>query len=413
MRDLKLGFFVAAMFSAVTAIAQTNTVYPYRDPYLATLTSQIMPVTRALQTFEIPPLPGRKSIRIVGERSALQVSAYVQPRPAPLVFVLPGTGGDPNERLARWLAERWIERGYSALVMTSPLNWRFVVGQSRTGIFGYAPEDDRDLYRTMVQAKAYAERRLGLRATSVATTGYSLGAKDAAFISAIDRAQGALGIHKSVLLNPPLDVPYAIATIDRLNAAGSQWTFQRRELVKGRAISAGRALLARDPADPNYFVGLDKQLPLTHAEAAWAVGAFISNALAWSIYGSQFVNDLHVLRAQPDENTQAPREMEAARYGFQAWDGRFAVPYFSGQLGLSRDELEGRSNWPAIESSVVSDRGAWIIHSSDDFLTRPADLERLRSRMGARVRVIEGGGHCGGFWWSGYRAALTEAIQSR
>src|SRR4030095_9194242 len=100
----------AVCVASSPALAQEYS-YPYRDPYLATVTGAALnadgltpglkrPVVHVSIFTEREQLPKREG---KGERS---VALYQQKRAAPLVFILPGTGSTPYFGLATYFADR-------------------------------------------------------------------------------------------------------------------------------------------------------------------------------------------------------------------------------------------------------------------------------------------------------------------
>ena len=189
--------------------------YPYFDPYLATVTKALMKASPAARFAEvsIAPLPGRNQVPILEKRTVLTGLLLKQDHPAPLIFVIPGLGGNSREGGLLQIAESLHRRGFSVLTVPSTFNWQFVLAQSTTAIPGFGPEDAKDLRRVMYDLKSTAERSYGLRVTRTAAVGYSFGAATVAFVMMLEREQPMLGLERVVMINPPISMKHAIRDV--------------------------------------------------------------------------------------------------------------------------------------------------------------------------------------------------------
>ena len=125
--------------------------YPYRDPYLATVTTAILNADRLRprlkrQVVHVPGLPGRNQLPSLQGRGSLSVAFYRQKGPAPVVFILSGLGSNPYFGLATYYATLFHKEGSHVVVLPSPMSWDFALAASRSGVPGYAPVDAGDLY---------------------------------------------------------------------------------------------------------------------------------------------------------------------------------------------------------------------------------------------------------------------------
>ena len=83
--------------------------YPYRDPYLATVTTAILTadgMTPRLkrQAIHVPVLAGRGHLPALEGRGNVSVTLYRQDHPAPLIFVLAGIGSNSYFGLGTYFA---------------------------------------------------------------------------------------------------------------------------------------------------------------------------------------------------------------------------------------------------------------------------------------------------------------------
>jgi hypothetical protein len=215
--------FAVAVLIALNLFARSSEAagyqYPYHDPYLATATSAILNDDGATPRVEstiihVPGLPGRNRLPTLEGRGDVSLALYRQSRAAPLLFILAGLGSSPYFGVAPYLASLFYREGFHVVILPSPMGWNFALSASRSGAPGYAPEDARDLYEVMQKTLTTVRSRYAVKTTSINFLGVSLGALQGVYLSVIDADAGKIGVDKFLLVNPPVDLAYAVKTID-------------------------------------------------------------------------------------------------------------------------------------------------------------------------------------------------------
>src|ERR1700676_4845174 len=146
----------------------------------------------------------------------LRVWLSAQDKPAPLAILISGTGNDGNTAKLSILRGALYGAGYHVLTLPSPTFPGFIVSASSTGIAGDLRQDGHDLYAAMQQIVAHLPRRV--RITDIDVLGYSLGGANAAIVKSIDAVEGALKIHRAVMINPPVSLFSSMGRLDNLFA---------------------------------------------------------------------------------------------------------------------------------------------------------------------------------------------------
>ena len=103
------------------------------------------------------------------------------------MFIIPGIGSHRSTTNAVKLAESAWQRGYSAVIVSSPFNPEFILTGLSATYPGYTPSDAEDLYRTLGEIRANIEANHPGKVTSSSLMGYSLGGIATLFISQIER----------------------------------------------------------------------------------------------------------------------------------------------------------------------------------------------------------------------------------
>lgn len=103
-----------------------------------------------------------------------------QNHPAPLVFLIAGTGAPYTSTLNEFLKKLYYGAGYNVVQLSSPSSFDFMSAASRFATPGVSKDDAEDLYRVMQAVRA---QQSNVQITDYYLTGYSLGALDAAFVA--------------------------------------------------------------------------------------------------------------------------------------------------------------------------------------------------------------------------------------
>ena len=227
-----------SLLTASTEAAEYK--YPYHDPYLATATVAILSDDGATKRVDstivhVPGLPGRNNLPDLEGRGDVSLSVYRQSRPAPLLFILAGLGSTPFFGVAPYLASLYYREGFDVVILPSPLSWNFALSASRSGAPGYAPEDARDLYEVMQKTLTVLRDQHSFKPTSINFMAVSLGALEGAYLSVLDADEKKIGIDKYLLINPPVDLAYAIKKIDDWNRLADKFGQEKSRADPGES----------------------------------------------------------------------------------------------------------------------------------------------------------------------------------
>lgn len=153
LTPLLLCGFLAAPCLAVETVEPYG--YPFADPLEATVigTPDIfageLPEDIPIEEREVLVFRGRDVPDIFWYTEALRYALSAQPGPAPLVFILPGTGANFNASKSLILQRALYQAGFHVVSMPSPLHPNFIVSASASRRPGLLPEDAEDIYRVM------------------------------------------------------------------------------------------------------------------------------------------------------------------------------------------------------------------------------------------------------------------------
>ena len=393
--------------------------YPYRDPYVATTTAAILnsdDLTPKLkrQIVHVPGLPGRDQLPALEGRGELKVTLYRQNRPAPLLFILSGIGTNPYFGLATYFAGLFHAEGSHIVILPSPMSWNFALAASRSGAPGYVPEDVRDLYEAMQKTLDILKARYNVKITRINFLGASLGALEGAHLSVIDAQERKIGIDTYLLINPPLDLSYALEKVDEWSALQEKLGPSKSKglLVKALGIVESFSKDRRD--DPAVFARFTKAFGVfTREELQFLIAEDLEILLPELVYVSQGINDQGVLKTPRD---QARKRLEEAKgFLFKDYSEKIGVPLWRAQAGAPDADLDSfnkRGSLAPILDQIRGNARVHIMHNADDFLVDRKSLEELKETLGDQVKLYPYGGHLGNLWYPENREYVLRTFRT-
>jgi ABC-type transporter lipoprotein component MlaA len=380
----------------------------YRDESSATQT-----LDSVFLTFEDYTFPdARTTMRApLHEEHAIPYSYWLQPKPSPLVYVVPGLGGHRLHNASLGLAEIAFKRGNSVVTISNPTNWEFIEHGSTVDVPGYAPQDAHDLHVALTAIDRDLELRHPGRFTSRRLTGISMGAFHTLFIAAAEKeakAEGLLEFDAYVVMDVPVSLEHAMKQVDAFYNAPLAIPVEERD--KRIEDILGKVLyLSQGELEPT------KELPFTQVEAQFLIGLSFRMDLQYVILQTERLHDVGVLLTKPSLLQRAPAFREASEYSYMEYMHAWVLPYYSRrpeyQLTLDEDgarKLFERCDLHAIADGLRDNDKIRLFANENDFLLRPEDIAWLKDLLGDRVRFFPAGGHLGNL----HRKSIQEIIES-
>jgi hypothetical protein len=387
--------------------------YPYHDPYLATATSAILGNDNDAshvpsRIVHVPGLPGRNRLPGLEGRGNVNLALYRQNHSAPLLFILAGVGSNPYFGVGQYLASLFYRAGFNVVILPSPMNWNFALSASRSGVPGYVPEDARDLYEVMQKTLTALKDRYDVKPAVVHFLGVSLGALEGAYLSVIDSAEQKIGIASYLLINPPVDLAYAVKKIDEWRRLADRFGPEMSRELVSKAIAIADSFSAERPDDPAVIARLAKQFKgFTTEELRYLVAETLQSQLNELVYVTQVIHEQNVLPAPKDDMRKRLEEARSLTLGDYHW--KIAVPLWRNRLGNSHADPEGflqRSSLASVMDRLRSNPKVHILHNVDDILTERKAIEALKGALGDQVTLYPYGGHLGNLWYPENKKAI-------
>ena len=397
---------LAALGLLTRSIQAAEYKYPYHDPYLATATTAILSSDGATvpvdsRILRVPGLPGRNGLPGLEGRGHVSLALYCQKRPAPLLFILAGLGSNPYFGVAPYLASSFYRAGFHVVILPSPMSWNFALSASRSGAPGYVPQDARDLYEVMQRTLTTLRDRYAIRFTAIHFLGVSLGALEGAHLSVIDADERKLGIARYLLINPPVDLDYAVKKIDAWSRLGRKFGPEKSRQLVSEALAIVDSFSDERRDDAPVFDRLASRFAgFTTEELQFLIAQNLQSQLQELVYATQAIHDQRVFTA-PKDNMR-DRLAEAQRFTLADYHEKIGVPLWQKQAGDSRTDRETflrRSSLTRIMDRLRGNHKVHIVHNADDFLDERRSIEALKEALGDQMTLYPYGGHLGNLWY--------------
>jgi len=391
--------------------------YPFHDPVMATITvAALNPdgVTPGLkrEVLHVPVVRGRDHLPLLEGRADASLAFYRQKHAAPLMFILAGIGSNPYFGLGTYYAQLFHKQGAHVVILPSPMTWNFALAASRSGAPGFPPDDARDLYQLM-QSTLSVLRARGVEVTGVDFMGASLGALEGAYLSVLDAQEGRIGIEQYLLLNPPIDLGYALDKLSAWEALGGKLGPERRVQVRMKALGLFESYMQDRADDQRAITRAARDFSqFSTEELQFLVSQAIRIVMPELVYVTQALHDQHVLATPRDQGRTRLRE--AKRFSLKDYEEKIAVPLQlqQGRPGADADSLRERGSLTSIAEQLRDNPRVHIMHNADDVLADPASIVQLKEIMGDRMTLYPSGGHLGNLWYPENRDSILGYFQA-
>lgn len=412
MKSMMIAVFT--LFSSLSSFATPSVL---TNPLAMTITQKLlMPQEDDFSKGEINLKPERKSVFLFEDKAALKYSYRLQDRKqAPLIFIVPGTGGLSNSMATLALAEKFYFLGYHTVTVDNAFSWPFAIAGSKNGLPGYVPQDAQDLYVSLMQINKKLIQDEHLQPSSYSLMGYSLGALQGLFMQRIDETTKTFSFKKVLLIDPPADFLYALNQIDQLYKEGNRLSPNRQLVIFNRAAEAVSQYFKAglETVDLDILQGVFDKLQFTTQDLSFLIGGTFRDALRDVIFVSQQIHDLKILKTTVTREHRNQRYEEARKFSFNDYLNTFIYP----RIQAERDKkynlvtLNQEVSIYQFEEFIKSRKNIYLVHSEDDFLLKAGDIPWLKKTFGNRALIFPYGGHCGSLNFPEFNAHIVNLFK--
>jgi hypothetical protein len=404
--------------------------YPFADPYVATVLgtpaeyAYKLPKDVPLKYDTVKMFPKRKLPGILWNLDELRYSYLRQKGPAPLIFLIAGTGASFESAKMKGMQKVFYQAGYHVISLSSPTHPNFIVAASTSGVPGNLKEDSFDLYQVMQSIWEKLQKKMEV--TDFFLTGYSLGAAESAFIAKfddeLDEKDKVFNFRKVLLINPPVSLYNSVQVLDKMleeNIPGGLGQFGHfyDDVIK----SLTEVYVHGDHVDFNdqfLYRAFEYRGEKVHDKK---VAALIGTDFRISSANMVFVSDVLTKAGYV-----VPKGIELGRhdstvtylktvtyYSFVDYFKGLYLPYFQAQdPSLTEADLITQTTLQYIEDYLRNSPKLGLIHNEDDIILLPGEIDYLRSVFGNRAQIFPRGGHCGNMSYPDNVTAMLDFFQA-
>ena len=397
-------FLLASIASATTTVE--NYGYPLTDRFVATVVGTPEGLEPKLPTVQqikfkkrwINVFPERQLPDLIWYGQEMIYSVALQDHPAPLIFLIAGTGAAHNGAKNVNMARAFHQAGFHIVSISSPTYPNFVTSASTTGVVGHAQRDAEDLYHVMEMIWAELDDKID--ATSFNLTGYSLGAFNSAFLAKLDEERKSFNFRKVLLINPPVSLYNSISLLDRMtqNIPGGEDNFDQffNQLVQ----AFGKVYKQEDDIGGDFLYTAYKAMDLKDEELAALIGVSFRMSSTSLVFTSDVMTDFGFVKPKGLELDRYANltvyNQVLSRLGFTDYYHNFFYPYYKKDYpDMSRDEFISAVSLTSIADYLRESENITVMHNQDDIILEPGEIEFFNEVFGERATIYPYGGHCG------------------
>jgi hypothetical protein len=406
MKRILLVLLGSLWLVAEWAAAAETYDYPLENKYVATVVG-VPPEYRAKLPTDIPVkkrsitiFPDRKVPDFLWYDAELRYSYVVQKGPAPLIFLIAGTGSPYNSAKNEDMARAFYKAGFHVVSLSSPTYPNFIVAASKTGVPGHAFRDAEDLYRVM--ERIWDTLKDKIQVTDFYVTGYSLGGFNAAFVTLLDEQRQVFKFRKALLINPPVSLYSSISLLDRMleNIPGGVDNFPRfyNRLVEqvGRVYERSKSV---DFDNEFLYQAFDAINPKSE-ELAALIGVSFRISSANLVFTSDLMTNFGFVKPKnvffTRNSSPGDYGKVAMRVGFTDYYHDYFYPYYHAlDPSVTREQLIGEMSLTTIEDYLRKSKKIEVMTNADDIILAPGEIDFFPRVFGDRAKIYPTGGHCG------------------
>jgi len=365
-------------------------------------------------TFSDPKFPDNgitRSVLIPATGKKLKFTFWLQPKKAPVVYLVPGLGSHRMSETELALAELVFKEGFSVVTVSSPYNYEFMEAAATAAMPAYTPVDAHDLHVALTVIDHHLDRLYPDRLGDRAIMGYSMGAFHSLIVAGSESSQPAnqpplLKFDRYVAINTPVRLLYGVSVLDDFYNAPLAWPAANRT-ADIENIFLKVADLTKNSLTPRT------SLPFDAVESRFLIGLSFRIILRDVIYSSQSRHNQKILQHPVAKWRREPVYQEILQYSYQDYFQKFVIPYYQTRgIDLTApDALEKASDLRTYGDGLHANSNVRLILNRNDFLLPDADLAWLQATFApGQITLFEQGGHLGNLAHPAVQQAILHAL---
>ena len=404
---------ICLILSSPCLAKQTSYDYPLDNRLAATILGTpkefkaAVPEKIKMEQKRLTVFPDRVVPELYFYQKGLQYFIVKQKGPAPLIFMIAGTGAGHNSAKNQAMAKAFFQAGFHVVSIPSPTHPNFIVTASTTMVPGKLEDDSKDIYRVMQMIMEETGGRL--QVTDYFLTGYSLGATQSAYVSKLDEEMKVFNFKKVLMINPSVSLFNSVQIIDDMlekNIPGGVENFQVfwDDMFKTFSDAFDHSHAVVFGPEFLYKAYEKKRQDPDHQPNDGRMSAMIGFAFRISSASMLFTSDVMsnsgVIKPK---NLVLSKNETLSAYGKVTFRMRFVdyfdeilYPYYKArQPGLSRQEMLDALGLKNIDGYLRNATKISMVTNVDDIILAPGEVDYLRQVFQDRGKFYPKGGHCG------------------
>lgn len=400
--------------------------YPIKNPLAATVLGTPkklkadLPGDANFSLRTLKPLIKRDTPPTLRYARPLQYLLAAQPKPAPLAFVIAGTGSSSLSSNCVLLSRALYAVGYSVACLPSPTSVTFMLGAAQYPVPGRMSTDVDDLYRLMGAVRDDVTQSKTLDITGYALTGYSLGATQAAFVAHKDASEHVFDFQHVLLINPAVNVWDSVRRMDELLAKNLPGGINSLPQFVAKGLGGLRQLYAHDQTlrfNEDFLYKAYESGAADQQDIGAIVGLAFRLALANMSFASDVITHSDVIVPKDVHlgpyDSLDPYMRRSFEMSFNDYINQLLVPYWNRDgRHVPKAQLIAEANLHRIADFMAADSSMGVFTNADDPILNASEVDFLQQTFGKRARIRPHGGHLGNLSYSKTIAALQEFFSS-
>ena len=340
----------------------------------------------------------------------LPYELWMQPRPAPMAYVIPGLGSHRLSSQPITLAESLYDGGWSVAVISSAFNFDFIQNASSAPLVGYTPIDVNDIHNAFDLIDQAVVARYGAhRITGRSLMGISMGSFHTAFLAgtqATDWDDERVRFDQFAAFALPVSLHHGVRVLDDYFRAPLNWP--AAEQAERQIATVRKALQLGDgtfrPGQP---------IPFSEHEAEYLIGLAFRFTVMDLIWTTQSLHDRGVLLTERDPEYRTPAYREILQYGWEEYFYAFVLPWLKEEgLAATPEAAFAAADLHYVQDGLIGNPRLWVFGSDNDFLRRPEDNQWLHNILPpGHLNLKHKGGHLGNAWDPQLRAEVLGELK--
>lgn len=363
----------------------------------------------SVQDADFPARGTTRSVPIAATGRSLKFTFWLQPKKAPVVYLMPGLGAHRLDGPVLALAELLYRHGYGVVCVSSTFHPEFMDKASTAALPAYAPVDAHDLHVALTAIDARLSRYHADQMGARALMGYSMGAFHSLFIAAgaDPGAAPLLKFDRYVAIDPPVRLIHGLEQLDSCFEAPRAWpAAERTDKIRNSFLKV--AALAQQENKPTGAP------PFSAVESRFLIGGAFRLVLRDAIYASQRRTNLHVLKNPLTRWNRQAIYAEIMTLSYQDYYARMAAPYYQSRgIDLTMGEAQGRAtDLRTYTDSFKSNPQVRVVANRNDILLAGEDVTWMEQTFApARLTLFDQGGHLGNLAQPEVQEAVVKALE--